>query len=873
MQRASGSRSNPAPLVDLARHCVIPDDIAATLYYKLIAPALPGMGLTFDRWQEDIWYAALGLRDDGSLACDVMGVTLTIARQAGKALDVTTPMLTANRGWSTMGELRPGDSVFGSNGAPTKVLATHPVRHDRECFRVTTTDGREVIADAEHLWTVTDMRAHKSKGSSKSGGVTRWHETKTMTTRELLDAGLRRSVRANGRNEWRFQLPRQGAVRGTVADLPVDPYILGAWLGDGCGVDGRFSVHVDDMPHLIAQIEAGGYSATVRQDRTCMEVRASAPVGGRRQNDSLACHLRHLGMIGNKHVPDSYLAASAEQREALLQGLMDTDGCIATNGKAEFCSTEKRLAEAVLYLARSLGWRATIKESDAKLYGRVVSRRWRVCFMPKAYDEFTPFRLPRKVARIATTPDTHGRHTVSICGIEPVESRPVRCITVDANDSLYLAGRDLIVTHNTWGIMVGLIAICLSRPGTLVIWSSHHDRTSSETLTKIAGIVEKPAIRPKMRVQHPVVFTDDNRGVHFDNGSRILFGARSAGFGRGFSEVDIQVYDECQNLKESALTDMLAAMNVSDIGLAFFMGTPPRPQEVALGVNEAFKRRRDRALEPNKRRPFKGVFVEFSPESPQDVVADIDAPGFWDKLTEANPSYGFRVGKSAIERLVENMAPEDVLREVFGIWDKTNETVAVVPTERWNTIAVDLDALPDVASFGINATRSGWYWITACWCEGESAHVEIAIGTQSEVEAMGFISRHATKRTPIKHDSTGAAKALGEKLKQRNFRASAFTQNEAGAGNVLWLSMAEQGRLSHGGQPDLNLAVRGSRRQDRSSGGWMLVPRSNSFDIGPAIAMSAAVYAAMTARRPSGNSRAVAGRTRRQSSDRKAGVS
>lgn len=406
----------------------------------------------------------------------------------------------------------------------------------------------------------------------------------------------------------------------------------------------------------------------------------------------------------------------------------------------------------------------------------------------------------------------------------------------------------------TWGTMVGLIAICLSRPGTLVVWSSHHDRTSSETLTKIAGIVEKPAIRPKMRAQFPVVFTDDSRGVHFENGSRILFGARSAGFGRGFSEVDIQVYDECQNLKESALTDMLAAMNVSEIGLAFFMGTPPRPQEVALGVNEAFKRRRDRALEIKKRRPFKGVYVEFSPESPDDAVADIDAPGFWDKLTEANPSFGFRVGKSAIERLVENMSPEDVRREVFGIWDKTNETLAVVPRDRWSALAMDQDALGDVAAFGINATRSGWIWITACWCEGDSAHVEIALGTQSEVEAMNFVSRHATRRTPIKHDSTGVAKALGEKLKQRNFQASAYTQNEAGAGNALWLGMAEQGRLSHDGNAALELAVRGSCRRDRASGGWMLAPRSESFDIGPAVAMSAAVYAAMTTRRRSTSS-------------------
>ncbi|UYL87834.1 terminase [Gordonia phage Malisha] len=407
----------------------------------------------------------------------------------------------------------------------------------------------------------------------------------------------------------------------------------------------------------------------------------------------------------------------------------------------------------------------------------------------------------------------------------------------------------------TWGIMVGLVAICLSRPGTLVIWSSHHDRTSSETLEKIAGIVEMPTIRPKMRAQHPVVMTDDSRGVHFANGSRILFGARSSGFGRGFSEVDIQVYDECQNLKEAALTDQLAAMNVSDLGLAFFMGTPPRPQEIALGVHAAFKRRRDKAIEPKKRRPYKGIYIEMSPESPDDIVTDVDLPGFWEQLPEVNPAFGYRVGKSAIERLVENMSPEDVKREVFGIWDKTNETLAVVSRDDWRDLAEQPEDLGAPTSFGINATRSGWFWIVACWTAGDSAHVEIAMGTQSEVEAMNFLTRQLTRRTLIKHDSTGAAKALGEKLKQLGYDASAYTQNEVGAGNALWLGMAQGRRLSHGGQLELSDAIRGSRRQDRSSGGWVLMPRSESFDIGPAIAMSASVYAAMTSWQPTGTGR------------------
>lgn len=422
----------------------------------------------------------------------------------------------------------------------------------------------------------------------------------------------------------------------------------------------------------------------------------------------------------------------------------------------------------------------------------------------------------------------------------------------------------------TWGIMAGLIAICLSRPGTTVIWSSHHDRTSSETLTKIAGIVEKPAIRPKMRPMHPVVMTDDNRGVHFDNGSRILFGARSAGFGRGFSEVDIQVYDECQNLKEAALTDMLANMNHSDIGLAFYMGTPPRPQDVALGVHEAFKRRRDRALEEKKRRPFKGVYAEMSPQDPDSIVTEVDAPGFWEGLPEVNPQFGFRVGKSPIERLVENMSAGDVRREVFGIWDKTNESSAVMQRDAWNALSAEFEELGAPSSFGVNSTRSGWIWIVAFWRSGDAGHVEIALGTQSEAEAMNFLTRQATRRVMVKHDTTGVAKVVGERLKQLGYAASAYTMNEVGAGNDLWFGMAEGGRLSHGGQQELSDAIRGSRRQDRKSGGWTLMSRSDSFDIGPAIAMSAAVYAAMTKRAPTGSGRSAA-TGRRPGTGRRAG--
>ena len=408
----------------------------------------------------------------------------------------------------------------------------------------------------------------------------------------------------------------------------------------------------------------------------------------------------------------------------------------------------------------------------------------------------------------------------------------------------------------TYGVMVGLIAICLSRPGTLVVWTSQHDRTTAETLEKMAGIVFRPEIRPKMRDRDPVIKTDDNRGVHFANGSRILFGARGSNFGRGFSEVDIQVYDEAQHLVEAALTDMLAAMNVSDLGLAFFMGTPPRPKEIALGVHEAFSRRRTRALDPKKKRPFKGVYVEFSPENADDLVAelvaDIDHPEFWDLLKQANPSYGFRVGRSAIERLVENMAPEDVMREVLGIWSRTVETAAVVDRRLWAVRAEAVVDLPAISAIGVNANRDGRLFVGVAWRTDERAHVELAWSSASEAETVRFLTALATKRTPVKHDSGGAASGVGKQLRALGYTASAYTLTEATEGNALLTAMVDEDRLTHGGQDELDQAVRGSKRVDRKVGGWLIQSRYDKAEIGPLIATTAALYAAMTTRKKGG---------------------
>jgi len=160
--------------------------------------------------------------------------------------------------------------------------------------------------------------------------------------------------------------------------------------------------------------------------------------------DGLTTQLRAAGLLENKHIPGTYLRASEDQRRALLAGLLDTDGHCNPRGGIWFYSTKERLARDVFHLVATLGYKPKLRSYRASLNGRDAGPNWSVYFT-------TPdkvFRLPRKTARQST----ESRRTVGhryVTDIRPVPSRPVRCITVDSPNHLYLAGEACIPTHNS----------------------------------------------------------------------------------------------------------------------------------------------------------------------------------------------------------------------------------------------------------------------------------------------------------------------------------------------------------------------------------------------------------------------------------------
>ena len=325
-------------------------------------------------------------------------VLIVVARQNGNGLDADAEILTV-RGFVTMRDIREGDEVYHPAGHRIRVTATSNIAPEDDCYRVTTTDGRSVIVGCDHLWEVRDKRRNRSAGPR--GNVARWFEQAVMTTGEMAMAGVSRYA-AGGRmsttggkryatNEYRFMLPSQEPIKSPDLPLPIHPYVLGAWLGDG-HTSAAMITSAD--PEVIEEIRKTGQPC-LKRDRYAWVLSDGVRRGRGHGSETLSARLRALGVLGNKHVPGIYLTAGDRQRESLLQGLVDTDGSIdPRRGQVEFCSTLRPLADAALYLARSLGWRATLRTGRATLNGRDHGTKYRVFFTPKTCDPFCPVRLP-----------------------------------------------------------------------------------------------------------------------------------------------------------------------------------------------------------------------------------------------------------------------------------------------------------------------------------------------------------------------------------------------------------------------------------------------------------------------------------------------
>ncbi|UYP17733.1 terminase family protein [Rhodococcus sp. Z13] len=382
---------------------------------------------------------------------------VTMPPQEGKLVSHDTPVPTPD-GWTTHGEIRPGDTVFHPSGVPIKVLEVHqPAAADR---RVHFSDHSYIDVHHRHEWTVWDRAC---------GGY------RIVETARLESVKLSSGPPGTRGHRYRFQLPWQEPLRCEPADLPLDPYTLGVWLGDGTTTKPAITHHPDDHYELPYAV-------------TKSFIHATTGIVTDYYGEELRRDLIAAGVFKNKHIPQKYLRGSIEQRRALLAGLIDTDGHVSKNGQVSFDNSNETLVRGAAELARSLGYRAHVhKPTEPKLSTSGIQgkkRMWRLTFSP---HDVAPARLPRKAA--AFRPAI--RRRIAITKIEAIDPTPGHCITVDSEDGLYLVGDHMTPTHNSslCAVWAPLRALQIN-PDTRIIVTAYGDALAEDHSRTARGWIE-----------------------------------------------------------------------------------------------------------------------------------------------------------------------------------------------------------------------------------------------------------------------------------------------------------------------------------------------------------------------------------------------
>jgi predicted phage terminase large subunit-like protein len=343
--------------------------------------------------------------------------------------EVSTPVLTT-AGWKAIVDIEIGDFVFGPDGKPTEVVEKSPIHRDRQLYAVTTDDGAEVVCDGDHRWFV---RLNRKGGYQVYTTEQLWLRECGSIVKRLRSGRVDiPPARVDCDTVRAAKLPDFSGADLPSADLPIDPYVLGVWLGDGSSRQGIITMADDDAAVVRAEFERRGYRTTDQSAPQTFGVLG------------LKVALRDAGLlrengVGKKFIPELYLLASLSQRMDLLRGLMDTDGNVSAAGQCMFSQKDKPFILSVRRILWSLGIKNTIQASRAKIGDRDYGETYRLSFYAKGCA-----LLPRKADRT----------------IHPLRKRFIRvkkldrvgdtvCIKVARQDELFMVGHGMIVTMNT----------------------------------------------------------------------------------------------------------------------------------------------------------------------------------------------------------------------------------------------------------------------------------------------------------------------------------------------------------------------------------------------------------------------------------------
>ena len=392
-------------------------------------------------WQEQIIRDLFGvLKPNGYRQFNTAYVE--IPKKMGKQLALDTPIPTPG-GYETMGTIKIGAEIFDQKGRVCHVVAKSEIDYSEQAYQIIFKDGEVVEAGEHHQWW-----GEYTRGKVKNC---------VMTTGELY------RLPKEG-NSYRFRIPLAGPIETTEKELPIEPYLMGYWLGNGNAVKPEITIKTGDIAAVLKNI-VGYYdvSSSWRNigDSIVVRIPALRPI--------------LLKSFREKKIPSEYLRGSYEQRLRLLQGLMDSDGSInELKGQAIYTSTEQALSESVSELLWSLGIKNAITEAEStqradwnkhsKECGRVATGETLYHVKFTAFDDTKICGLYRKQNNCVERNRKTRSHFRYIDKIVPIKNRGMQCIQVDSPSHLYLIGKSYLPTHNSeLAAAIALLLTCGDR--------------------------------------------------------------------------------------------------------------------------------------------------------------------------------------------------------------------------------------------------------------------------------------------------------------------------------------------------------------------------------------------------------------------------
>lgn len=432
----------------------------------------------------------------------------------GKMNPIDEPVLTVN-GWKQMGDINIGDELFSPlNTEPSFVTGIY--KHGvKPVYKITTSDGRTSRCGLEHLWMVrtnTMVQKHRKNGSSSF-----YVKTTKEIKEEYLDKG--KSI----------FIPVARAFDGKETDLPIDPYVLGVWLGDGVKGCSLLTISNDEQD-IIEEISVRlgttyhlhnntSYHNWFHKNEKTIEVQKAISEYG------LDVYSRE------RFIPQEYLFASIEQRKQLLYGLMDSDGNVDSKNRYRFSTTSEKIKDGFIELCRGLGYVVTVGEDRREKVKSGIT--WTI----RIHTNDIIFSSNKHIDRYNKNKESEiGKEKrceyvndhIKITNIEYVGDMECQCIMVSNKDHVYCAN-DYIVTHNTVALYYAPIEYLASNDNAKIVcfmrnvsdfWGSGK---VADSLKKMYPLVDRSIKKQPHDPIGEIIRRQEDMGMKLYNGSEIKF--------------------------------------------------------------------------------------------------------------------------------------------------------------------------------------------------------------------------------------------------------------------------------------------------------------------------------------------------------------